>query len=132
MTRLDSFLAYSESNRLVVSGVAAVLVTVIAAVDWVLPAVTFGYMYLLPILLAAAALNRFQILGMAVLCAYLREAFDPLQSVPGATGEHLLAAFDPLQWAPGSTGRLLVVTVGCGKRPNNRSESSSRRARWPF
>ncbi len=112
MTRLDSFLAYTESHRLVVSGVAALLVGGIAAVDWVLPTVTFGYLYLLPILLAAAALSRFQILGMAVLCAYLRESFDPLQGPPGGTGEHLLAAFNPLQWAPGSSGRLLVVTVG--------------------
>ncbi len=112
MTRLDSFLAYSESHRLIVSGIAALLVGGIAAVDWVLPQVTFGYLYLLPILLAAAALNRFQILGMAVLCAYLREAFDPLQGTPGAAGEHWLATFDPLLWAPGSMGRLLVVTVG--------------------
>jgi PAS domain S-box-containing protein len=49
---------------------------------------------------------------MAVLCAFLREAFDPLQARPGTAGEQLLIGFNPWQWVPGSTGRVLVVAVG--------------------
>jgi two-component system sensor kinase FixL len=112
MTRLDNLLAQTESHRLTVTAVAAVMIVGIAWVDWSIPSVTFGYLYLLPILLAAAALNRYQILGMAVLCAYFREAFDPLQAPPGTTWEQLIRALDPWKWPPGSWGRLLVVTVG--------------------
>ncbi len=112
MTRLDNFLAQTESHHLMVTAVAGMMIAGIAWVDWSIPSVTFGYLYLLPILLAAAALNRYQILAMAVLCAYFREAFDPLQVPPGTTLEQLLRALNPWKWPPGSFGRWLVVTVG--------------------
>ena len=50
--------------------------------DWRLPDVSIGFLYLFPVLLAAAALNTWQILLMAVLCGFLREAFDPLRFAP--------------------------------------------------
>jgi two-component system, LuxR family, sensor kinase FixL len=112
MTRLEHFLAYAECHRGILSAVAACLIGVIAFMDWALPRITVGYLYLIPILLSAAALNRVQILTMAVLCAYLREVFDPLQDLPWVTGMRLVQAFDPRHWVEGSGGRFVVVAVG--------------------
>jgi len=112
MTRLDDFLAHAESHRLTVCGIAAVLIVVVAWADWLSPDTSIGFLYLLPVLLSAAALNGTQILGMAALCGYLREVFDPLQGTPRATGLLLLRAFDPFRWVPGSFGRLLVSVAG--------------------
>ena len=94
MSRLDNFLAYSESHRLPLCAVAGALVVLIAWVDWKLPTISIGFLYLIPVLLSAAALNSLQILVMAALCSFLREAFDPLE------------------WAPGAAGRVAVVTAG--------------------
>jgi len=113
MTRFENFLAYSESHRAILSALAACLIALIAFLDWTLPQVTVGYLYLIPILLCAAALNRAQILGMALLCGYLREVFDPLQNQPWwVMGERLRQAFEPNHWVKGSYGRLVVVVVG--------------------
>lgn len=112
MTRLDSFLAYAESNRLIVCGVASLLVGLIAWGDWTLPTTSVGFLYLIPILVAAPALKGSQIIAAAVLCGYLREAFDPLQG-SGVTGAVLVpVVVNPLRWAPGSFGRWLVVSIG--------------------
>src|ERR1039458_5450218 len=108
MTRLDKLLAYAESNRLMVCAIAVVLIGLIAWVDWLSPDTSVGFLYLLPVLLSAAALNGAQILVMAVLCGYLREVLDPLQGASDTVGPLLLHAFNPLQWVPGSYGRLSV------------------------
>src|SRR5450756_3236678 len=94
MTRLDRFLAYLESRRLTVCVIAALLTASIAWVDWQLPDVSIGFLYLFPILLAAPALNTWQILLMAAFCGFLREAFDPLR------------------FARGASERIAVVTAG--------------------
>src|SRR5450631_254830 len=94
MTRLDSFLAYSESHRVTVCAIAGVLTASIAWVDWQLPDTSIGFLYLFPVLLAASALNTWQILLMAAGCGFLREAFDPLR------------------FAPGAAERIAVVTAG--------------------
>ena len=94
MTRLERFLVYAESHRVLLAAAAALLVVIIAWVDWMLPSTSVGYLYLIPVLLAAAALNSLQILVMAALCGFLREAFDPLL------------------WAPGAMGRIVVATAG--------------------
>ncbi|HTS65986.1 MAG TPA: ATP-binding protein [Candidatus Acidoferrales bacterium] len=93
MTKLDRFLVYAEGHRLPLCVAAVVMVAAIAWVDWLLPTVSIGYLYLVPVLLSAAALNGVQIVIMAVLCGFLREAFDPLE------------------WAPGATGRIVVGTA---------------------
>ena len=51
--------------------------------DWQFFYVSIGFLYLFPVLLAAPALNTWQILLMATLCGFLREAFDPLKFAPG-------------------------------------------------
>ncbi|MCX6630200.1 MAG: ATP-binding protein [Candidatus Solibacter sp.] len=84
MSRLDRFLAYSESRRITVCAIAGLLTASIAWVDWRLPDMSIGFLYLFPVLLAASALNTWQILLMATFCGFLREAFDPLKFAPGA------------------------------------------------
>ena len=112
MTRLDSYLAYAESNRLTVCGIAFILIVLIAWGDWVLPDVSVGFLYLIPVLLTAPALTGPQIVVMAVFCAYLREAFDPLEAASHG-GEVLMpVVINPLRWAAGATGRVLLVTTG--------------------
>src|SRR5581483_3345201 len=64
---------------------------VIAWADSQLPTMTIGFLYLVPILISAAALNGAQIVALAALCSFLREAFDPLQWSAGAGGRILTA-----------------------------------------
>ena len=112
ITRLDNFLAYAESNRTSIFFLSAALIAFIAWIDVQLPTTSVGFLYLLPVLLTAPALHKLQILGMAALCGYLRETFDPLQDYSDLAGYRLLAAFDPTRWAPGSAGRLVVAVSG--------------------
>jgi two-component system sensor kinase FixL len=104
MNRLDRFLAYAESHRLQVCLLAGAMIAGIAWFDWTLPDVSVGFLYLLPVLFSAAALNGAQIIALSLLCAYLRESFDPLQG----RAERL----NPFGWPPGATGRMLVVSIG--------------------
>jgi len=113
MTALERFLAYAESNRAVITAAATALIAAIAFWDWwILPDASVGFLYLIPILLSAAALNSRQILAMALLCGYLREAFDPLQQTARVMGWRLVEAFNPSRWAAGSFGRLVVSIAG--------------------
>ncbi len=112
MTRLERFLAYSESHRFILCAVSAVLIVLIAWADWLSPDSSTGILYLIPVLLTAAALNGFQILIMAAVCGYLREVFDPLQGTGGFTGWQLVETFNPARWIAGSFGRLSVSVAG--------------------
>jgi len=112
MTRLDNFLGYAESNRLTVCGAAAVMIVTIAYGDWVVPNTSLGFLYLLPILVAAPALRGYQILSMAFVCGFLREAFDPLQGSAGHPEVPLPVVFDPMKWVAGSYPRLAVAVCG--------------------
>jgi PAS domain S-box-containing protein len=107
LNRLDTFLAYAESHRLQVWVAAGALVGGIAWFDWLLPDVSVGFLYLVPLLLSAAALNGAQIVVLSLICAYLREAFDPLQG-----GVDIPFVLNPLRWAPGASGRMSVVSMG--------------------
>ena len=91
MIRLDSFLEYAESHRIVVCTLAGVMIAVIAWSDAQLPTITIGFLYLLPIMISAAALNGVQIVALAAICSFLREAFDPLQWSAGAGGRIVTA-----------------------------------------
>src|SRR5690242_21643849 len=105
-SRFDFFLAYAESHRRMVTAAALALIAVSAWLDWLLINTSVGFLYLLPILLSAAALRHSQILAMALFCGYLREALDPAQEAPQRTGWALLHGFNPASWAPGSGSRL--------------------------
>ncbi len=112
MNRLDKFLAYAESHRLVVCVFAGAIVCAVAWLDWTLPYTSVGFLYLLPVLLCAAALSGWQIAALAVFCGYLREAFDPLQYYDQASRFYLPVLLNPARWAPGASGRIVVVSFG--------------------
>ncbi len=112
MNRLDKFLAYAESHRMVMIAFASVVMLGVAWADWTLPFISVGFLYLLPVLICSAALNGWQIVALAIVCGYLREAFDPLQSFSESYGFHVAVVLNPLQWAPGAGGRVLVVSFG--------------------
>ena len=112
MPRFDKFLAYAESHRLIVCAFAGIVLCCIGWLDWTLPTISVGFLYLIPVLLCAAALNGPQIILLAVFCAYLREAFDPLQSYTVPTWLALPGMLNPLHWARGAAGRVIVVSTG--------------------
>jgi two-component system, LuxR family, sensor kinase FixL len=91
MTKLDQYLAYSESHRLTVCLTAALWISLIAWVDAITPDLSIGFLYLLPVLFSAAALNNPQILAVALLCGFLRKLFDPVGSGPGAVERFAVA-----------------------------------------
>jgi PAS domain S-box-containing protein len=93
MTRLDRFLVYAELHRGLMCGIAVALLAVIAWLDSQLPTASIGFLYLIPVLISASALNTWEILVIAVLCGFLQETFSPLK------------------WAPGVEDRLLVATT---------------------
>jgi two-component system, LuxR family, sensor kinase FixL len=109
MTRLDNFLAFAESHSVTVSCSAAVMIAAIAYADWLVPNTSVGYLYLIPILLSAAGLNSLEILLMALVCGWLREAADPLQ---GAVGDRSAFVLDPARWVAGSWPRFIVAASG--------------------
>lgn len=92
MTRLDSFLEFAEGHKRTVWATSAAMIAMIAWSDAVLPTISIGFLYLIPILISAAALNTAQIIAVAAVCGFLREAFDPLEWSQGAGGRILTAA----------------------------------------
>jgi two-component system, LuxR family, sensor kinase FixL len=72
---------YSGDNRKRFLVAAAVLIVVIAVVDWqTKPFISIGFLYLFPILLVAGFLPRWQITLVALVCAVLQELFSELPS----------------------------------------------------
>jgi heme exporter protein D len=82
-SKLDRFLAYPESRRVAVCAIAGILTAIVGWADKQLPDATVGFLYLLPILVAASVLNAWQIVLVALLCGLPRETFDPLSFGPG-------------------------------------------------
>jgi PAS domain S-box-containing protein len=79
---LSRFFALQESPRAVLA-CAAVLVTVIALVDWRNPVnVYFGFLYVFPMLLVGTVLQWWQIALAAILCTVLSELYDPFVFEP--------------------------------------------------
>ena len=109
MTRFDNYQGYVESHKLLAFSAATAMIASIAYADWVIPDTSLGFLYLIPILLCAAGLNRFQILLMALVCGWLREAGDPLQ---GNIGNHAAFPLNPAHWVAGSIPRLIVAACG--------------------
>jgi two-component system, LuxR family, sensor kinase FixL len=109
MLQLDQVLEYAEAHRTRVFVVSAVLIMIVAAIDWKLPGVSIAFLYVVPMLISAAAMNRTQIVSMAVVCGYLRAALDPLQ---GKIGSITLQDYNPLLWTPINAGRGTVAFSG--------------------
>jgi PAS domain S-box-containing protein len=127
LNRLDTFLAYAESHRLVVCVFGAAAVLVVAWLDWIVPNTSVGFLYLLPVLVCAPALNGWQILALAACCAYLREAFDPLHSIREGSAFSLPVVLDPAQWGPGAGSRTVVVFFGFAMTGFSVSQLNQRR-----
>ncbi len=70
---------YAESNRRKNLLIASALIVAVAIVDWkTLPYLSFGFLYLFPIMLMAGFLRRWQIVGVSLLCSVLQELFSGL------------------------------------------------------
>ncbi len=67
-----------QATRTTVLLFAAILITVIGLVDWHFEDnISFGFLYLFPMLMVGGYLTRWQTAGVAALCTGLTEAFDP-------------------------------------------------------
>ncbi|HXW55985.1 MAG TPA: ATP-binding protein [Candidatus Cybelea sp.] len=77
---------YSRKNRPLFLVAAALLILTIAIIDWLTkPYISIGFLYLFPIMLIAAFLPRWQIVGVALICAILQELFSELPSGEAVT-----------------------------------------------
>jgi two-component system, LuxR family, sensor kinase FixL len=77
---------YSRKNRPLFLVAAALLILTIAIIDWLTkPYISIGFLYLFPIMLIAAFLPRWQIVGVALVCAILQELFSELPSGEAVT-----------------------------------------------
>ena len=75
----DLLSIYAPANRTRLILVAGLLIAAIAAVDWATkPYISLGFLYLFPIMILGGFLSRTQILGVALVCAVLQEAFSNL------------------------------------------------------
>jgi len=71
-------LRQTHGSRRAVLTRAAILIGIIALIDWRVDLnISFGFLYLFPILLVATVLTRWQIVGTALLCTLLSDVFDP-------------------------------------------------------
>src|SRR5208282_628170 len=78
---MDFSSIYSKENRKRFLVTAAILIVVIAVVDWrTKPYISIGFLYLFPILLVAGFLPRWQMTLVALVCAVLQELFSELPS----------------------------------------------------
>src|SRR5580658_319703 len=74
---------WSERNRLPVLIISGIIIIAIAIVDWVTkPYVSLGFLYLFPIMFAAAFLPRWLVAAVGFVCAYLAEEFSSLEPSP--------------------------------------------------
>jgi PAS domain S-box-containing protein len=70
---------WDERNRAPVLAVSGAIIVVIAGVDWwTKPYVSLGFLYLFPIMLAAAYLPRWVVALLGAGCAWLAEVFSSL------------------------------------------------------
>jgi two-component system sensor kinase FixL len=71
---------YLQGTRRAVLARAAVLIAVIALLDWRVDLnIYFGFLYVFPMLLVGTVLSRWPILFVALLCTVLSEFFDPFR-----------------------------------------------------
>jgi len=70
---------WREQSRTPVLAISGVIIAIVAAVDWwTKPYVSLGFLYLFPIMFAAAFLPRWLIALLGVACAVLAELFSSL------------------------------------------------------
>jgi two-component system, LuxR family, sensor kinase FixL len=75
----DPLSIYSQAHRSMMLGFAGFLIAAIAAIDWwTTRYISLGFLYLFPIIIVGGFLSRTQIIGVALVCAVLQEAFSNL------------------------------------------------------
>ena len=75
----DPLSIYAPANRFRLMVVAGLLIAAIAVVDWATkPYISLGFLYLFPIMILGGFLSRTQLVGVALVCAVLQEAFSNL------------------------------------------------------
>ena len=79
-----SIFRFLQGSRTTVLVWAGIFIAVIALVDWHFEDnISFGFLYLFPMLMAGGCLTRLQMAGVAAICTGLTEAFDPfLWTIP--------------------------------------------------
>ena len=71
-------MAFQDMKAPLRLGVAALLIAIIALIDWRVDlAISFAFLYLLPLILVGTVLPRWQIVLTALLCTFLSDFFDP-------------------------------------------------------
>jgi len=89
---------YAERNRGRCLAVASACIIFIAIAEWYFgPDVGLGFAYLVPLILAAAFLNRLQLISLALVCTALSQLFLPAEPekwarVAFALGAYILVA----------------------------------------
>ena len=77
-TLMKPLLRYLEGTPRTIIIRTAILIAVIALIDWKVRAnVYFGFLYIFPMLMAGTVLPFWQILSTAIICTVLSEFFDP-------------------------------------------------------
>jgi two-component system sensor kinase FixL len=75
----DPLSIYAPAYRARLIVVAGLLIAAIAVVDWATkPFISLGFLYLFPIMILGGFLSRSQLVGVALVCAVLQEAFSNL------------------------------------------------------
>jgi two-component system sensor kinase FixL len=75
----DPLSIYAPGNRARLTVLAGLLIAAIAVVDWATkPYISLGFLYLFPIMILGGFLSRTQLVGVALVCAVLQEAFSNL------------------------------------------------------
>jgi PAS domain S-box-containing protein len=70
---------WNDRNRIPVLATSGVVVSIIALIDWLTkPYVSLGFLYLFPIMFAAAFIPRWLVALLGVICAVLAEEFSSL------------------------------------------------------
>jgi PAS domain S-box-containing protein len=88
------FLRLLTGSRAVVLARAAVFIAAIALIDWRFDVnISFGFLYLFPMLMVGGRLPRWQIALVAALCTGLSEAFDPFPWAPAVGVPRLILTF---------------------------------------
>lgn len=73
-------LRFSDARKRGILVQAGLLIAAIAILDWRIDLnISFGFLYLFPILLVANVLSRWQIVALAVLCTTLSDLLDPFR-----------------------------------------------------
>lgn len=76
---MDLLSIYAPANRVRMLALATFLIAAIAVVDWwATHYISLGFLYLFPIIIFGGFLSRAPIVGIALLCAILQEAFSNL------------------------------------------------------